>query len=420
MPLLLFLLMVFVALPDTVHAAPEPYGKRFRLATGGAARVEGIAEPLVATSPTELATMTAKLLQQVEVEEQNLGPYAPVLAETFGDLSRLLERQGLFDEAQRYRERALHLVRVNEGLYSSRQGPLVRAMLDSLREREAFDELDGRYAYFFRLYGAGRPPFNDVRWAATLEYLSWQREAYLREIDRDPRRRLIDLYAEHQALLDVLVAETPINAGRLRDASLSFVQTLYLISDLEPPRDLTLSARSDQIRREDPRDFDLLRERLENLQRTLRGRGRSILTDALALTPASEGDVRAELQLALGDWFLWQGSTSSAKEAYAALWREVMGTELEDRVASWFADPVPLPQPEAFVLPLDSVGPPLTARIDVSESGRMTGFASTGREDGEVKRLRRLLRDGRFRPVYRGGVPTSVERWERRWRLGTP
>ena len=67
--------------------------------------------------------------------------------------------------------------RINDGLYSERQVPLLRELLQSYREAGDYEALDERYDYYFRLYGNGQPPYTEIRLRAALEYLRWQREA---------------------------------------------------------------------------------------------------------------------------------------------------------------------------------------------------------------------------------------------------
>jgi len=414
----LLLLISLCVFPVVLHAAPEPYGKRFIEAARALGAADGGAVPGSSQSPEEQRAQAVALRERVERLEQRSGPYAPALGEAFGDLARVLEAGGAYAEADRYRERALHLVRVNEGLYSPTQGPLVRASLASLRRRGDYEGLDARYAYFFRLYGSARPPFNELRWTATLEYLRWQREAVLRGIDGDPRRRLLDLYDEHQALLRTLLENPDEQAQRIFDATMSQLATLYLISDREPPRELTLMARGGLVRRDDPADFDLLQERLDNLQRVLRNRGKLILEEALEAMPAGARRQRLALRLALGDWFLWQGATNSAAEAYAQVWADAAGAAEEALVADWFEDPVPLPASEAFVIADRPAGPIVRAKIDVTDVGRALvsteGFANPPREE---TRLRRTLQAARFRPAYRDGRPVRTQGMVSSWVL---
>ena len=195
--------------------ATEPYGQR--VVAAQAAWVDE-AVPRVALDhpriPPEQRPAARQRVQNLRqrLREQELaqGPYAAPLAETLTELARAVDALGDDAAALEARERALHLTRVNEGLYSAAQAPLLRALLEGHRRRSEFARLDERYDYFFRLYGAGRPPWTEARWAATLEYLRWQREALRRRIDgADVQRRLLELHRRHEDLFKLPgVAET--------------------------------------------------------------------------------------------------------------------------------------------------------------------------------------------------------------------
>lgn len=403
------------------QAAPEPHGKRFLvLEEAEVAAPDGRGEP-AAVALTALDVDAVERLEK-RLEEQRLadGPYAPAAAETLVDLARYLETQGRPAQALARREEALHLIRVNEGLYSAAQGPVLRAMLDSLRAAGDFAALDQRYAYYYRLYGAGRPPFNELRWAATMEYLDWQREALRRELDSDPRGRLLDLHATQADLL-VTVAEDPAaDWRRLLDLTRSQLATLYFVEDaVQPQLQLLRRSRVTRARGDDLRDFDPVQERLENLQRTARGQGRMLVEAALQRVPDAEVAARAGLRRDLGDWLLWHGSTRSANEVYATVWEELEAAGRDDLLDEWFARPKPLPRGEFFA-PLDRLRDrALRVRIDVSASGRVQ-VSSAGvpeEREREFSILRRLLRDSRFRPALRTGEPVDVRDLATSWLL---
>ena len=79
------------------------------------------------------------------------GPYSDGLTEPLLGLARYHRGQGELETALALYQRALHLLRVNDGLYSERQIPLVREQLQLYREAGDFKALDQRYDYFFRL-----------------------------------------------------------------------------------------------------------------------------------------------------------------------------------------------------------------------------------------------------------------------------
>ena len=141
-------------------------------------------------------------IQQLQLQELSAGPYSDALAEPLASLGRHYRERGEYGEALGYYRRALHIVRVNDGLYSERQIPLVRDLLDTYRLAGDLQELDERYEYFFRLYGNGEPPYTELRLRASLEFLRWQREALRIDLDGDGKNRLLKLYQLNEHILE--------------------------------------------------------------------------------------------------------------------------------------------------------------------------------------------------------------------------
>jgi hypothetical protein len=410
---------LFVALclatPGFAQVSPEPHGKRFRIVDDVEAVVDGLprAAPPLPTGALE------ELRQRVDEEEQRHGAYSGERVEGLVDLAAALEAAGDVPGALRLREQALHLIRVNEGLYSPTQGPVLRALLDSFRQRGDLEALDERYEYFFRLYGRGERPRTRLRWAAAMEYFAWQREAVLRGIDGDSRRRLLELYALQDELLeDMLVEEAP-DWRQLRDVSLSQLATLYLVDDWVEPIDIFYDPRTQRMRNDDPMQFDPWRERLEGIRRSAQTRGVQLIEAVLERIPDDATEDRAVLRLALADWFQWQGATRSARERYVALWTDLHAQGREDLAREWLGHPRPLPDADVFALRGRDAGLRLTAVLDVSDSGRARVLelrvpASREREAG---RLSSLLRDCRFRPAFRAAEPVDSEGLVTHWEL---
>ncbi|GAB5415870.1 MAG: hypothetical protein Cons2KO_34730 [Congregibacter sp.] len=401
--------LILTLLPLVATAGAEPYGHRFFLSGDERASDprELSAEPYKPTAESVEA-----LREEVESRELEGGPYAANLPETLGDLARLLELSGRPDEAMQARERALHLLRVNDGLYSPAQEPLVRAMLDSLRAQGDFATLDERYDYFFRLFGAGRPPWSETRWSALLEYLGWQREAVVRELGPSPRDRLYETYRLTEELLDDLRAEMlerSVPWTRFLDLAYAQLALFYLIEErIQPIQDFPIQRGS--LPPGDPRgDFDLLQERLENLQRTIRQRGKGLLQEALALIPETERESRAEVLLALGDWSNWQGAQGDARESYLAVWAEL--EEAMITPASWFSGPVPLPANGVFRVPDAPLLSTYTLNVAVSASGRARAKSASVADSAVPQRLRRQINNTRFRPLMKRGKFLETE-WQ--------
>jgi hypothetical protein len=406
---LLFLFVLLCPLlASGTRAGSEPYGKNYVLAGADwPGEAVSVSEPLPATEPASARELVDSLERQLAEQEFSDGPYAPVLSETLAALARAQDALGQSDAAMRSRERALHLIRVNEGLYSSTQGPLVRDMLNSLRRTRDFEALDERYSYFYRLFGGGQPPWTSVRWGATMEYLRWQREALRLGLDSQSHDRLLRLHVLNDDLLErVDSGAVQPSWQQRRDLTLSQLKTLYLIEELVPPPiDLLDQRRSEFPRAGDPMAFDLQRERLQNMRRTLQRSGRALLESLLELIPADEVLARAAIELELADWVQWHGDSREAQGLYESLWHTLQAAGLNSVASEWFSDPRPLPDNGVFWEPLAEARGPIPVLLSVSASGRarLDVDAVVDRQRRAAVRLRRYLGATRFRPAIRDG-----------------
>ena len=342
------------------------------------------------------------------------GPYADALAEPLAGLGRYYRDRGELEQAQRLYRRALHVVRVNDGLYSERQLPILRELLNGYRMTGDLQELDSRYDYYFRLYGSGQPPYTDVRLQAALAYLRWQREAVRLDIDESESQRVLALLTLNDELLAAVAADSTLAQRWYRELVLSQLRNLYLLEDrfapsveqkgLAPSIPL-LNGNFDQ------QDFNA--RRLELMQRNSLSRGSDLLQELIArtsTTTSTETPELARLHLELGDWYQWHGSEQRAGEQYQQVVQLLGAQERDDLLQQWLAQPVELPDNGAFwQAPAASQPPPrvITVRYDVSARGRarnmQTGL-SDAKEQGSETRFRRKLAQIRFRPRWISGV----------------
>lgn len=395
-------------------SAGDPYGKFFvaedAFWTGETLLIES--EPLQTETPDDLNSLIPTLAKQLREQEYRDGPYAVNLAETLGQLARAQEAAGATEAARGSRERALHLIRVNEGLYSPAQRPILRAMLNSLRRDGEFAGLDERYDYFFRLYGSGQPPFKGLRWSATLEYLRWQREALRRELDGNPADRLLRLHALHEDIFDLLNAPgANVDFEKRADLTYSHLKTLYLVEYLVKPLP-TFREQNSRLGARDPRDFNLQQERLENMQRMLRGSARRLLEGLLEVIPRKETQARAKAQLALADWLQWYGGSREANALYEAIWGDLHAAGLALLAREWFAQPKALPDNGVFFEPTLAEGEgPVEIRLSVRENGRASADTQGVTEQWRraARRLQRRISVTRYRPAIQNGQITGVK-----------
>ena len=413
-------LVVWLLLFSASHgyAGDKAYGEHFfRL---GSSWPEAVL-PSPNTGLTPSPESMARYQRQVQEFQGSDGPYSDALAEPLTGLARSHLAAGELEEARRLYRRALHIVRVNDGLYSKRQIPILQELLEIYRSTGDLESLDQRYDYYFRLYGSGLPPFSEVRLRAALAYLRWQREALLLGMDGERHQRLLDLHRLNDELVKATAIDPDVSIEQYREVVLSQVRNLYLVEDRISPRidRVGLAETASPLGGEwEETDFD--RKRLETLQRGALSSGVRLLDDLIERSTATATpETLARLHLELGDWYQWHGS-ASAREQYARVADILTGSGQQELLEQWLGQPVELPDNGAFWRPVrqaaDGRKIVVDTRYDVSASGRirnLTGKAVAAEDEPKAERLKRELRKIRFRPRWINGEPEAVVGVER-------
>lgn len=350
--------------------------------------------------------------------EQDQGPYAAALAEPLMDMGRHLQEAGDAEQAGRLYQRALHVLRVNEGLYSDNQMPLLRSLFAVHRSLGDWEALDARYEYFFRLATIS----DQMDAGSAAEYFRWQREALRRQLDSSPERRLLRLYETNEQLL--AAAEPVQDAAEYWQLLDSQLRNLYLVQALATPRTVIATrgfTPTARFRGEYPQEVDVHEQRLANIQRTAVARGRALLADFIDSPALGDEELRARAMLALADWHQWNGGR--AGEEYRQVVSHLQATGQEALLREWFGSPVELPDNGAFSRDPGAGGVWVSARFAVTAEGRsreIETVAANESEKGFAMRLYRSLLATRFRPRFEAGAAVATAEVERNYRYLDP
>ncbi len=401
--------------------APTFYGEDFiRFGASWEEGGEGWQELAGATPGPAEAKPYMKQLEALELRD---GPYADGLAEPLAALGRYYRRQGEYQEAVNLYRRAMHVVRINDGLYSDRQIPLLRELLVSYREAGDLKSLDQRYDYFFRLYGGGQPPFTELRLRAAREYFRWQREALRRDVGKNSRR-LLDLINANEELLLGLQQDVEVDYLWRREMAFSQLKNLYLLLQRHSPllQESQVLTASQYIGAK-PAVAELEEQRMNSLLRSAPAKGADLLKQLMSAARMRGPAEHASVELALGDWYLWCGSKQRSSEAYAAVVAELQGAGESGLLEQWLGTPVELPDNGVFWVPqligVDE-GPVVRASYDVSSRGRLSQLQTTlisGSEDTSLNSFRRKLSAVLFRPRWVNGEPEAVTGLQRDYQI---
>ncbi|MDP1932902.1 MAG: hypothetical protein Q8L60_15730 [Gammaproteobacteria bacterium] len=162
-------------------------------------------------SPNEQAYL--QRLQDIDSYEQALeelefqgGAWSVQIAEELAILGSLLYQQGDYEESIEVFDRAVHINRVNHGLFSPEQIPLVEKLVDSHVALGQWREADEQQQYAFfvqtKTYGA-----RDPRMISVFQNLArWNITTFYRGIDPDPTQRLLQTFLLYRAAADTVEA----------------------------------------------------------------------------------------------------------------------------------------------------------------------------------------------------------------------
>lgn len=182
----------------------------------------------------------------VEKLESDFGPFDARLSEPLFSTGEMLAEHGDYYAAVSYMERALHVVRINQGLYSEPQIPIVERLVEFNVAVEDWEALDENFRYleflYTRLFDQGSRQWDYgiaqvANWhvIAINNNLGDDREEHLREANKLLKLRLV--YAEQdegvdQHVIDVLRHNVEYTAYHLRKRE-DVIKTERLYTRLE-------------------------------------------------------------------------------------------------------------------------------------------------------------------------------------------
>ena len=171
----------------------------------------------------------------IELPEFEFGSYDLRLTEPINDIARELQKSGDHSNAVAVFKQALHVTRINHGLYSETQIPLLEDIIESDIALRNWDAVDRHYAYMEHLYRR-LYKIDDSRLEIGLQKVSsWHINALNTNLD-DKRIEHLQ-HANRLFRLRLQVAELTLNAD---DPKVEFLHQniriceyrLYLASDI--------------------------------------------------------------------------------------------------------------------------------------------------------------------------------------------
>lgn len=370
--------------------------------------------------PLDTDSWVGFLAASLGSSEASPGPYSTERALEHSREGASLQEQQRYSQAVVAYGRAIHLLRINDGLETPLQVPLLQQVIEAELAQGKYVDADNHQKYLFRIQRENLRASDPEMLLAVEQFADWQRNAYISELDRERYPRIlgmIDLYTE---MADAVISEK--GEGSL--AALPYLRgklkAQYLMS-IYPGE--TEAAVSVELHQQDDVSLPTLKKmRFMRFRDSNFRYGEQNIRQMLDITesdPLASIQDQADLVVALGDWYQWHHRYALAQNAYAQAW-EMMAAERD--VENWqrqtFGAPLELPrevvfQPGRLAIPVPNADE-VKVRFSVSRHGKARDIEvilpTEGQNEDTVNRGYRFLRDIRFRPsLVDGEAVTSID-----------
>ena len=342
--------------------------------------------------------------------ESRHGAYAADLPEQILSLGLALQAQDRHGEARAAFKRGVHLARINNGLYSTEQIPLLEGEIKSAVALGEYGEVDQLQEYLYRVQQRSLPA-GATRADALLQQAAWQFKAYQLELGTAGPERLLSMQDLYYRAWDDLRSVEGDNSPKLLSPLYGLQRTQYLISELQAANDAT--SFNSNFNSANANSFHAYRAR--NYEA-----GKSVIVAIYKIHRDNRGassDEAVKAALSLGDWAMWHDKRDEATQIYQYALAELAQRDDAQEVGpTLLGEPVPLPDVQG----LRKLPPPVSpeagnilVEFGVDSRGRvldLTRLDTNEDMDPTATRLMRMLRGTKFRPRFESGEPVETDK----------
>ena len=364
----------------------------------------------------------------VEEIEYTGGAWDRALVEELFALGILQQQQGDHDAAVKTFDRAIHVNRINDGLYTLQQIPHVESMLDSYLALKDWQNADDYNNYLFfiqrKAFGA-----NDPRIIPVLDRLAnWNLQAFDLGYGDVPGLRLSTAQILFKAAARMVGAYFGRSDERYVALKTNIAKSAYMVTQY---RNYATEVQRPEFRITE----DAL---LRSLNQGGRGpvgyrSGENALLDIVDYYN-EESSSRVDLAAAisnLGDWYVIFNQRRQARESYNVAWQILAELDnCDELIQQFFGQVLPIP---TFGRPTNlETAPPNDSMLeglrsayadvifDVSAMGAVRNLRMqseiTEENSDQLSRLRREIRRSTFRPLIIEGQPVISQDHQFRYR----
>ncbi len=344
--------------------------------------------------------------------ESSQGAYAAPMSETLLGLGIALQSEDNHREAIRAFKRGIHLSRINDGLYTPGQIPMLQREIASHLALGQYAEADERQAYLYRVQMRSQPA-GITRAQAFIQQAQWQYTAYRLALDGQAYARVMSMWDLYRLALTDIMGREGNSSSLLLEPLEGMLLAQYLIADYDAQSLNSSASNADGFPMQNQQNrFNAYRAQSYK-------RGQAVIQAIYDIQKAQHGDHSPETATSramLGDWMLWHGERESAMKAYREAVAELTPREdAEVSLAALFGEPVELPDIEGarqLPAPAKPEEANLQLQFRVDKRGKVVDLERVDENElneAAANRIMRKLRKTQFRPRLAMGEPQDTE-----------
>ncbi|MEH6587276.1 MAG: hypothetical protein V7720_12005 [Halioglobus sp.] len=349
--------------------------------------------------------------------ESTQGAYSPQLTESLLSLGVALQQSGDHSGAIKAFKRGVHLARINDGLYSAQQIPMLQGEVGSHMALGQYAEADERQLYLYRVQMRSMEG-GLSRAQAFMQQAQWQYNAYRLALDGQGYARLMSMWDLYRLALNDIVDRQGATSVLLMEPLEGMLLSQYLTANYDV-QDINGGAENFSLQQQLNR-FNAYRA--QSYQK-----GQAIIQAIYDIEVANHGINSKETvnaRVMLGDWTLWFGERETAMNAYGqALAELVARDDAETEIDAIFGAPVELPNLDG-ARHLPPTAPPERANLllefGVNQQGKVYDLERLDENElnkAKANNLMRTLRRTQFRPRLAMGEPQDTEKVTRAYEI---
>jgi len=351
----------------------------------------------------------------IEELESKEGAYGQGLSQELLALGTFYQQNDKHTEAIKSFKRSLHLKRINEGLYTKGQIPIVERLINSFAEKQQWRSVDNRFRYLNWLYQRNFSKDDLENYPIKMQIANWHLKSFSLNRLEEPSIDLLNGYIAYNQATNLLIKAYGAKDIRLIPSLRGSLLVNYLLATTKI-RQESLEVRSDG---EITRNISAVMSKVTHLKNKSLKRGISLINQEIEVylaQPTIDYNLVTDTKLKMADWYLMYGKRDSAmqhyQKAYHYLAKHTQDLQLIEQT---FDQPVVLPNFENMDTgtslvsgtskPDDDVNY-VHASLDITRYGTAKNVKivdSNLTSTATRSRVLRSLRKAKYRPKIAGG-----------------